>query len=110
MDLQNEMHDAREEIQRLRGQLQEERKDQGTEMERLKTMQTLIEQQRLQLLQTENQMSVRAIEDIDMLVTTQATLNSGGGGQMDAYGGGGCGGGMAMGGGGGGPADFGAYG
>lgn len=72
--LHEQAAEARAEIQRLRGQLVEERTAQGSELEKLKTMQTLIEQQRLQLLQTENQMRVRGIEDIDFLVTTEAAF------------------------------------
>eukprot|EP00931_Biecheleriopsis_adriatica_P024935 TRINITY_DN15425_c0_g1_i4.p1 TRINITY_DN15425_c0_g1~~TRINITY_DN15425_c0_g1_i4.p1 ORF type:complete len:1612 (+),score=418.83 TRINITY_DN15425_c0_g1_i4:65-4900(+) len=68
--LHDEAAEAQLQIHTLRSQLQEERSAQGSEMERLKTMQTLIEQQRLQLLQTENQMRVRGIEDMDLLVTT----------------------------------------
>jgi len=73
-ELHAQAADARNEIQLLRSQLQEERSAQGSEMERLKTMQTLIEQQRLQLLQTENQLRVRGIEDMDLMVTTQASF------------------------------------
>eukprot|EP00913_Durusdinium_trenchii_P027362 g25669.t1 len=71
--LHEEAAEARGELQLLRGQLQEsklsfrytheERSAQGTEMERLKTMQSLIEQQRLQLLQTENQLRLQGVEE-----------------------------------------------
>lgn len=68
--------EARGDILRLRDQLSEERNEHGSELERLKTMQTLVEQQRLQLLQTENQFRMRGIEDIDLMVTTQANFPS----------------------------------
>lgn len=70
--LHRQVAEARDEIDLLRGQLQEERTAQGTELERLKTLQTLVEQQRLQLLQTENRVRVRSIEDVDLLVTMPA--------------------------------------
>jgi len=98
--LHEQAAEARVELLALRGALQEEREAQGSEMERLKTMQTLIEQQRLQLLQTENQLRVRGVEDIDLLVTTQASFpmdaQLGGGALVPAHQlglGGGCGGG-----------------
>lgn len=69
--LHGEAAEARSELHLLRGQLQEERSAQGTEMERLRTMQSLIEQQRLQLLQTENQLRLQGVEDIDLQVTGQ---------------------------------------
>merc|ERR1740117_169570 len=53
-------------------------------------MQTLVEQQRLQLLQTENQLRVRGIEDMELMVTTQATFpGDGGAGFAAGQGGGG---------------------
>ncbi|CAE7331810.1 gnl, partial [Symbiodinium pilosum] len=63
--LHDQAAEARAELQLLRGQLQDERTAQGSEMERLKTMHSLVEQQRLQLLQTENQLRLRGIEDVD---------------------------------------------
>merc|ERR1719310_349041 len=72
--LHEQAGEARGEILRLRDQLSEERTAHGSELERLKTMQTLVEQQRLQLLQTENQLRMRGIEDIALMVTTQATF------------------------------------
>ncbi|CAE8616965.1 unnamed protein product [Polarella glacialis] len=72
--LHDQAGEARGEIQMLRGQLQDERSAQGTELERLKSMQTMIEQQRLQLLQTENQCRMKGIEDMDLLVMTQASF------------------------------------
>jgi len=69
--LHEEAAEARGELQHLRGQLQEERSAQGSEMERLRTMQSLIEQQRLQLLQTENQLRLQGVEDIELQVTAQ---------------------------------------
>eukprot|EP00927_Polykrikos_kofoidii_P078405 TRINITY_DN75231_c0_g1_i1.p1 TRINITY_DN75231_c0_g1~~TRINITY_DN75231_c0_g1_i1.p1 ORF type:complete len:853 (+),score=190.16 TRINITY_DN75231_c0_g1_i1:305-2560(+) len=72
--LHDHANEARGDIQRLRDQLAQERSAQGTEMERLKTMQTLIEQQRLQLLHTENQLRERGMEDVDMMMTTQTTF------------------------------------
>merc|ERR1712232_340317 len=74
------MHDqaeeARIEIQQLRGQLDHERSAQGTELDQLRTMRTLIEQQRLQLLNTENELRGRGIEDVDVMIATQATFPS----------------------------------
>merc|ERR1719235_2626115 len=70
----------------LRDQLSQERSAHGSELERLKTMQTLVEQQRLQLLQTENQFRMRGIEDIDLMVTTQATFPGPGDGTMPGQG------------------------
>jgi len=81
-ELHAQAAEARGEIQLLRSQLQEERSAQGSEMERLKTMQTLIEQQRLQLLQTENQLRVRGIEDMDLMVTTEAYFPGAQGGEF----------------------------
>eukprot|EP00930_Biecheleria_cincta_P055072 TRINITY_DN41441_c0_g1_i1.p1 TRINITY_DN41441_c0_g1~~TRINITY_DN41441_c0_g1_i1.p1 ORF type:complete len:1608 (+),score=358.15 TRINITY_DN41441_c0_g1_i1:155-4978(+) len=72
--LHDQAAEARAEIQLLRGQLQEERTAQNTELDRLKSMQQLVEQQRLQLLQTENQRFVRGIEDMDLLITAQASF------------------------------------
>lgn len=72
--LHNTLAEAKAEIQGLRNHLHEERSAQGSEFERLKTMQALVEQQRLQLLQTENQLRIRGIEDVDMLITTQASF------------------------------------
>jgi len=74
--LHHQAGEARGEILRLRDQLSEERGEHDSELERLKTMQTLVEQQRLQLLQTENQCRMRGIEDIDFMITTQATIPS----------------------------------
>lgn len=71
--LHDQAAEARAEIQLLRGQLQEERTAQNTELDRLKSMQQLVEQQRLELLQTENQRFVRGIEDMDLLITAQAS-------------------------------------
>lgn len=70
--LHDQTAEARAEMQQLRDRIQEERQWQDTKHEQLKTMQTLVEQQRLQLLQTENQIRVKGIEDIDLMVTTQA--------------------------------------
>jgi len=78
--------EAYNEIQRVRGQLQEERNAHATDFERLKTMQTLVEQQRLQLLQTENQLRAHSIEDVNILVTSQASTSPDGGGFGAAYG------------------------
>lgn len=64
--------EAHAELQSLRGHLEEERSAQGTELERLKTMQTMIEQQRLQLLQTENQLRFQSIEEPKMLFPSEA--------------------------------------
>lgn len=80
MTLQNQAGEARGELLKLRDQLGEERSAHGSELERLKTMQTLVEQQRLQLLQTENQFRMRGIEDIDVMMTTQATFPADAGG------------------------------
>jgi len=68
----------RNEMQRFRDQLQEERQAQGSELDRLKTMQTLVEQQRLQLLQTENQIRVRGIEDMELMISSQTTMQADG--------------------------------
>lgn len=70
--LKDQTDEAKTEIQTLRGQLDEERTAQGTEFDRLKTMQTLVEQQRLQLLQTENQIREQRIDEI--MVTSQAIM------------------------------------
>jgi hypothetical protein len=78
--LHEQAGEARGEILKLRDQLSEERSVHGSELERLKTMQTLVEQQRLQLLQTENQVRMRGIEDIELMVTTQATFPADSGG------------------------------
>jgi len=75
--LHDQASEARSQILRLKDQLHDERNAQLSEEGRLKSMQTLVEQQRLQLLQTENQLRVRAIEDIDLLVTTQFTTTNG---------------------------------
>eukprot|EP00971_Amphidinium_carterae_P001112 21858-Amphidinium_carterae.2 len=64
--------EAHAELHRLRSQVQEERAEHGSELDKLRTMQTLIEQQRLQLLQTENEIRMRGIEDVDLLFSTQA--------------------------------------
>eukprot|EP00933_Yihiella_yeosuensis_P033238 TRINITY_DN26973_c0_g1_i1.p1 TRINITY_DN26973_c0_g1~~TRINITY_DN26973_c0_g1_i1.p1 ORF type:complete len:738 (-),score=217.23 TRINITY_DN26973_c0_g1_i1:137-2350(-) len=72
--LHDQAGEVKSELTLLRSQVQEERSAQGNELERLKNMQTLIEQQRLQLLQTENQFHLKGIEDIDYLVTTQASI------------------------------------
>ncbi|CAE7039599.1 gnl [Symbiodinium sp. KB8] len=74
--LHDQAAEARAELQLLRGQLQEERTAQGSEMERLKTMHSLVEQQRLQLLQTENQLRLRGIEDVDLQLTAQVASTS----------------------------------
>mmetsp|Transcript_37744 Transcript_37744/g.120298 ORF Transcript_37744/g.120298 Transcript_37744/m.120298 type:complete len:641 (-) Transcript_37744:155-2077(-) len=76
--LHEQAEEARMELTQIRGAIQEERSAQGTELDRLKTMQTLIEQQRLQLLQTENQLRIRGVEDMDVMVTTQASFPYGG--------------------------------
>jgi len=81
--LHDQAAEARAELQLLRGQLQEERTAQGSEMERLKTMHSLVEQQRLQLLQTENQLRLRGIEDVDLQVTAQAHFAPGAGDHGD---------------------------
>lgn len=72
--LHDQAGEARHELLALRSHLSEERSAHGTELERLKTMQTLVEQQKLQLLQTENQLRIRGIEDIDVCMTMQATF------------------------------------
>jgi len=74
--LHEEAAEARSELHHLRGQLQEERSAQGSEMERLRTMQSLIEQQRLQLIQTENQLRIQGVEDIDLQVAGQGHFPS----------------------------------
>lgn len=73
--LHNQVAGARSELQALRGRLQEERAAQGSELERLRTTQTLVEKQRLQLLQSENQVRVRSLEDGDLVARqAQASL------------------------------------
>lgn len=69
-----EVGDAKEELERLRQQLAGERSMHGQEMERLKTMQTIVEQQRLQLLQTENQIRMQGIEDFNLTVSCRSTF------------------------------------
>merc|ERR1712129_112289 len=69
-----EAGEARSEILRLRDQLSEDRGERETKLEQLMTMQTLVEQQRLQLLHTENQFRMQGIEDIDFMISTQATI------------------------------------
>lgn len=83
--LHDQAAEARAELQLLRGQLQEERTAQGSEMERLKTMHSLVEQQRLQLLQTENQLRLRGIEDVDLQLTAQAHFVAPGADQSAAF-------------------------